>query len=216
VSVTNGGVPPYQYSLDGINFQASSIFDGLAAGTYTVTVRDSEVPAVTGTLGPIIIGDGPVPPAVDYEVTDNNLTIIVHDPGSFLVSIDGANFQSVFEYHSLPDGTYHIVVIDPNGCIISAHDVTINFTAVQEPDRMTIFLSPNPTNDFLSIRLDDKLTSINAGITDLSGRLLRMERLNAGSDGTISIDIKALTNGMYIITLNDGIHQGTAKFIVSR
>ncbi|MGB4847173.1 MAG: T9SS type A sorting domain-containing protein [Saprospiraceae bacterium] len=216
VSVTAGGVPPYQYSLDGINFQASFIFNGLAAGKYTVTVRDSEVPAVTGTIGPVIIGDGPVPPQVDYEVTDNNLTIIIHDPGSFLVSIDGANFQSVFEYHFLPDGTYHIVIVDPNGCIISTHDVTINFTAVHEPDRMSISLAPNPAKDFLSIGLDEKLTSVNAYITDLSGRKLSKENVNTGTDGNISIDIQTLTNGMYILTLNDGIHQGSAKFIVAR
>ncbi|MBK9980939.1 MAG: T9SS type A sorting domain-containing protein [Saprospiraceae bacterium] len=216
VTVTSGGVPPLQYSIDGNNFQSGSFFDGLAAGTYTVTVRDSEVPAVTGTIGPITVADGPVPPAVDYEVIDNNITIMIQDPGTFLVSIDGSNFQPVFEYHSLPDGTYHIVVIDLNGCIISMQDVTINFTSVHQPDRFPISLSPNPAKDILSIRPGEKLASVNASITDLSGRLFSREILNTGSDGSLSIDVKALTNGMYILTLNDGNHQGTTKFIVSR
>jgi large repetitive protein len=35
------GIPPYQYSLDGINFQPGNQFTGLAAGNYTVTVKDS-------------------------------------------------------------------------------------------------------------------------------------------------------------------------------
>jgi large repetitive protein len=35
------GIPPYLYSLDGVNFTASNIFTGLAAGNYTVTVKDS-------------------------------------------------------------------------------------------------------------------------------------------------------------------------------
>jgi hypothetical protein len=36
-----GGTTPYQYSLDGITYQASNIFTGLAAGAYTVTIKDA-------------------------------------------------------------------------------------------------------------------------------------------------------------------------------
>ena len=37
----NKGTTPYQFSIDGINFQTSNIFTGLAAGTYTVTIKDA-------------------------------------------------------------------------------------------------------------------------------------------------------------------------------
>jgi hypothetical protein len=40
ITATNGAAP-YQYSLDGINFQASNIFSGLAPGNYTVYVMDA-------------------------------------------------------------------------------------------------------------------------------------------------------------------------------
>ncbi|MBA4854104.1 PA14 domain-containing protein, partial [Emticicia sp. BO119] len=32
--------PTYQYSIDGTNFQTSNVFSGLAAGTYTITIKD--------------------------------------------------------------------------------------------------------------------------------------------------------------------------------
>jgi len=35
-----GGNSPYEYSIDGINYQIDSVFTGLPAGTYTVIVRD--------------------------------------------------------------------------------------------------------------------------------------------------------------------------------
>ncbi len=36
-----GGVQPIRYSIDGINFQSSPIFNGLNSGTYTVTAIDA-------------------------------------------------------------------------------------------------------------------------------------------------------------------------------
>lgn len=37
----SGGTPPYQYSLDGFNWQNSNVFTNLNIGTYTIYVRDS-------------------------------------------------------------------------------------------------------------------------------------------------------------------------------
>jgi hypothetical protein len=33
---------PYSYSIDGVNFQATGIFNNLKGGFYTVTVTDSQ------------------------------------------------------------------------------------------------------------------------------------------------------------------------------
>ena len=41
VATGSAGNAPYEYSLDGINYQASSVFGNLPAGSYTVTVRDN-------------------------------------------------------------------------------------------------------------------------------------------------------------------------------
>lgn len=41
IVLTNGGTPTYQYSLDGITYQNSSIFNNLNAGSGTVFVKDS-------------------------------------------------------------------------------------------------------------------------------------------------------------------------------
>ncbi|GJM33048.1 MAG: hypothetical protein DHS20C18_20490 [Saprospiraceae bacterium] len=43
VSNPSGGIAPYSYSLDGMNYQPSPIFEDQAAGQYQVWVRDAEL-----------------------------------------------------------------------------------------------------------------------------------------------------------------------------
>ena len=44
LTVSNtGGIPPLEYSLDGLNWQAGNVFNNLLAGTYTVFVRDANL-----------------------------------------------------------------------------------------------------------------------------------------------------------------------------
>ncbi len=62
-AIGSGGSPPYSYSIDGVNFQTTNIFKGLAAGNYTITIKDatsltnktaaiiSNVPAPSFSLG---------------------------------------------------------------------------------------------------------------------------------------------------------------------
>ena len=43
----SGGEPPYTYSINGDPFQASNTFNGLTAGNYTITIKDSNDCTVT-------------------------------------------------------------------------------------------------------------------------------------------------------------------------
>lgn len=46
----SGGTPPYEYSLDNVNYQSSNVFTGLPFGDYTAFVRSSINPATSGTF----------------------------------------------------------------------------------------------------------------------------------------------------------------------
>ena len=39
----NGGTSPYQYSLDGSNYQSSPVFNNLGAGTYNIYYQDTNL-----------------------------------------------------------------------------------------------------------------------------------------------------------------------------
>ncbi|MEX0986886.1 MAG: gliding motility-associated C-terminal domain-containing protein [Bacteroidales bacterium] len=122
-ATASGGWGIYEYSLDGINFQASGDFTGLAAGDYTVSARDTGSCLTTEA---ITINE-PAPVAATISKTDyveealGTITISDVSGGTppYEYSIDGqtGTFTTNTSYTDLEEGTYPVVVKDANGCI---------------------------------------------------------------------------------------------------
>ncbi len=120
------GTPPYQYSLDGINYQGDSLFQGLSAGTHTVTVMDANgcLDEVTETIfepSQLTIETSSVP-AVCFG--DENGEIQITGNGGTLgleYSIDGGDsfYTNDGTFTNLPSGNYLAVVEDSHGCSTS-------------------------------------------------------------------------------------------------
>lgn len=112
------GTPPYAYSIDGVNFQASNVFSSLSPGSYTVTVRDAlmftatyDVAVATNCLSIV---------ATPFSATcgSNNGSISVtasNGTAPYLYSLDGVNFQSSNMLTNLSAGNYTITVRDGTG-----------------------------------------------------------------------------------------------------
>ena len=117
------GTAPYQYSLDGTNYQSGNVFSNLAAGTYLVWVRDAlgNTSSVTAKLTDI---SGPQMSATTAPAScannDGGLTALASGGNSpFLFSIDGQTYQNNPVYMGLDTGVHTISVKDANGCIAS-------------------------------------------------------------------------------------------------
>ena len=118
-----GGVAPWQYSLNGVDFQASATFENLAAGDYTVTVRDAN--NCTFAFNDQIIQP---PSALGGSITSqtnvscfngNDGSVAVAGTGgtpSYQFSIDGVTFQVSGTFENLASGNYTVTVRDANGC----------------------------------------------------------------------------------------------------
>lgn len=130
VSVTNG-TGPFSYSRDGVNFQPGNVFTGLAAGPYSITVKDAagnrQVSSVTVTATP-----GPTPAIIVSPASclNNDGGLVVSSTSGtapFSYSLDGQNFVSSGQFTGLPSGSQTVWVQDANGCIAStAYTVTLN------------------------------------------------------------------------------------------
>lgn len=128
----SNGTAPYTYSLDGVNFQTSGIFDSLSAGNYTVTVKDANgclaLQNVTLTEpGQMDITLLNTTPASCFNTTDGSVDIDVSGgatPYQFAWS-NGAATQNLI---NVGGGNYTVTVTDNNGCT-----ATLTVTVGQSP-----------------------------------------------------------------------------------
>ena len=119
----SGGLGTLLYSIDnGLSFQASSIFDSLAAGTYSIVVEDTSSCSVTQQTVLVNSAGAQIDSvsAQNESCGGGNGQITITSSGGFgtySYSIDGGlSFQSAANFTSLSAGTYNVVVEDQNGC----------------------------------------------------------------------------------------------------
>lgn len=138
ISLTpTGGVTPYQYSINsGATYQTSTIFNGLASGTYTIRIKDN-VGCTKDTT--VIVNQPPVltttatSTAASCAGNDGVITIAANGGTTiYQYSINGTTFVSSGSITAPAVGPYTITVKDANGCLATAT------TSVALVDNMTV------------------------------------------------------------------------------
>ncbi len=123
-----GGAEPYEYSIDGENYQSSQVFENLEAGTYTFSARDADGFIVT-TSNPVVISN-PDPIVGSLDVADNNVSITASGGfGLLTYSEDGSFYQTSNFFGALNNGEYTFYVKDENDCIIELQ-TSISFNSL--------------------------------------------------------------------------------------
>lgn len=139
ISATATGGTGFTFRLNSGSFQASGNFSNLAAGTYTITARNSD--GCTGTRQFVLTNPTASCAGVNIVVTATataatacaspaNGSINATATGStgITFSINGTNFQASGNFTALAPGTYTVTAKDANGCTGSAN-VTITTSA---------------------------------------------------------------------------------------
>ena len=137
-----GGAAPLEYSINGTIFQSSTVFTGLAAGSYTLYVKDANQCYSTF---PVTIANTALPKVIAFTVaaTCNNNDGTIVAEGSFGIapytfSINGTVYQSSTTFINLPAGFYTVYIKDARGCITTT-GVSVNnigaptFTNISTP-----------------------------------------------------------------------------------
>jgi len=117
----NGGVSPYNYSIDGVNYVSQNTFPDLTAGSYTFTVKDVNNCLKTtfisiGEPSLITLSANLTPIKCFGETASVSLTVS-GGTGAYNYSIDGISFQLSNVFLGVLQGPQIFRVRDANNCI---------------------------------------------------------------------------------------------------
>lgn len=83
------------------------------------------------------------------------------------------------------------------------------------PGESLATVSPNPTKDEVNIRFADSYSDIVLQLYDNAGRLV-MEKKPASSVESITMDLRTVAEGVYVLKVHAGSKQSAHKIIVQR
>ena len=121
-----GGTGTMTYSIYGVNFQSSSNFSGLAAGPYTVTVKDAA--GCLSTTNITVTSPAPIVVSVDswfglscFESGDGEIHLsATGGNGEYVYALNSTGEQTSADFYDLESGLYSIEVMDGNSCLGTA------------------------------------------------------------------------------------------------
>lgn len=186
-----GGVPPYEYAIDGGVASGSGVFDGLSAGTHSIIITDFN----DCTLEYSVTIDQPDDISVEVDQVDiscfslNDGSVTLNASGEFPpfdYALNGAEFTAVNTFDNLSQGDYTYQARDANGCIVEGA-----FT-LDEPEELVISASAvvdeaDGNDGFIEIE-------VAGGTPPYSYEW---------SNGSTSQDIGGLAGGTYTVIITD-------------
>jgi hypothetical protein len=188
VTVT-GGSSPYTYSWNSTPVQTASTATNLAAGSYTVTIKDAQGATTTAVA---IVTE---PTAISVSVTPANVTCNGATDGTATATVSGGTAPYAYSWNNgkttaavtgLASGTYTLTVTDANSCIKTA-TVTIN-----QPPVLTVTVTKTDANCNTS---NGSATASASGGTGAY--------TYAWSNGQTTTSINGLTANTYTVTVTD-------------
>jgi len=194
-----GGSGPYDYSSDGIIYQAGNSFGPLAPGFYTIWTRDANLCVVSDTITllepdeiliqsetSIYLCNG----ALQGEISINGVSGGV---APYTYSINGGtDFFATNLFSNLAPGSYQTVVMDATGCSIPG-----NLNVLIEPSQLQISFYDQEDITSCSDNNEGRIT-----ITGIGGTGTITYSLN-GDPPVSTGDFQNLPGGTHVVTLID-------------
>jgi gliding motility-associated-like protein len=184
------GAEPYSYSIDGIHFQAGNVFNNLAAGNYTLTIRGADG---ASNSTPVTVKSN----CLQVTITPTDATCgrkngslfvsVINGTAPYQYSLDGVNFTTGPLFDNLSAGPYTITVKDAGNGFSQANTSIGNIAGPQLSASTTAATCRN--NDGVIT------VSVNGGTPPYV--------YSASQNGVLSNGFTGLATGIYQVTVTD-------------
>jgi len=206
VHITSGGTPPYTIYWNGNTSPGGAVLSNLAAGTYTIEVRDAY--DCLFTLDTVVVGSEPGPvidvvSLVNETCSNSNGSILINPIGGmapFSYAWNTTPATNTGSLYNISEGTYVVTVTDNAGC--EAID-TIEVINHREPIVNTQLLSPDSCSYGVGIAL-----------AMASGDYHPYQYLWSSIPTQTDSIATQLPSGNYTITVTDGVCTTLANIFV--
>ncbi|MBC7654960.1 MAG: T9SS type A sorting domain-containing protein, partial [Oligoflexus sp.] len=123
-------------------------------------------------------------------------------------------------YNPSKSGVYKVEIISPSGCASASADFNYVLSAIKPSDAAEIGLNvyPIPTKGVLNLSFDVvKKENIEIKVNNIVGQeMLKSQNNNFSGKFNQALDLKALEEGTYILSLKIGSKYYTQKFVVGK
>jgi PKD repeat protein len=207
-----GGVPPtYEYSLDGVNYQASPTFGNLPAGTYVARIRTSGSGCVQ-TYTRAIAGSTELIATITPGTTIcvGETATITAGGGTTYTWYDGPSVLGNTASITVTPGatSQYSCVVSDGTCetVVSANIIVDQCGAGVGESAINASVYPNPMQGTLTI---DIANAFQFELLDARGRLVQ----NGKGLGKTTLNTQALSAGVYSLRISVNGQQGVFKVI---
>ncbi|HET6992834.1 MAG TPA: T9SS type A sorting domain-containing protein, partial [Bacteroidia bacterium] len=186
-----GGTGTLTYSIDGVNYQSGTVFNGLIAGTYIIYVKDANgcvaQQFVTVEEPHLLEVYAAISDVVCAGGNDGMIDATVFG-GTYPYSFDWSNGATTEDNFNLVAGTHSVTVTDDNGCV-TTQSYTVNQPA-----------NPIIVNGNVSNATGQSATDGGVDITVSGGTAPYTYQW---SNGATTEDISGVAPGVYLVTITD-------------
>lgn len=196
----NGAIDnvPFNQNVGSITYTVTGSVGNGCSATDNITVTVNADPTISLTAYDEMFGnDGGINLTINTGVA----------PFTFDWDNDGtSDNDDNNDLTNVPGGTYNVVVIDGNGCTVSASEV-VNTQLGIEDNNINFSVYPNPTNGEVIIDVPNE--NFDYVLTNMIGEVI----LSGKSITSKNIDLSQFENGIYFITIDiDGTNK-TVKVV---
>ena len=193
-----GGVPPYEYSQDGLVFGANSVFENLESGEYLFFVLDAFgnlVASPTVTIEAVSALD------LNPDLQGNDLFVnVTGGTAPYQYSLDGENFQTNHIFTFWEQGPQMVYVKDANHCMDST-EVAIAWTPMTVGHRVVAEIPCHGDSlGVFELIIDDGIAPYGVFLNDVFQEEQTFLNQGAGSYDFVIID-SSLDTILYSIDL---------------